>query len=137
MSDFWIGVAGRDHVLLGVQGGFCQLGHGKAAPLQRLEPGDRIIYYSPRERIDGGAPVQAFTALGEPHQVDAGPGFKPYRRAAHYFQASEVSVRPLLLAFPSPVIARPGATSSAVASSVSRRKITASSHKLWALSSGL
>ena|SRR5664279_630830 len=41
MSDrrYWIGVASRDHVMKGVVGGFCQLGHGKAAPVKRLSPG--------------------------------------------------------------------------------------------------
>ncbi len=66
MSDpcYWIGVASRDHVLKGVAGGFCQLGHGKAAPVKRLAPGDWIAYYSPRTAYEGGEPVQAFTAIG-------------------------------------------------------------------------
>jgi len=33
---YWIGVASRDHVMQGKAGGFCQLGHGKAAPVKRL-----------------------------------------------------------------------------------------------------
>ena len=32
---FWIGVASRDHVNVGVKGGFIQLNHGKQAPLRR------------------------------------------------------------------------------------------------------
>ena len=64
----WIGVASRDHVRRGVAGGFCQLGHGKHAPVQRLAPGDRLVYYSPRTALDGGEPVQAFTAIG---RIDA------------------------------------------------------------------
>ena len=62
---YWIGVASRDHVMKGKAGGFCQLGHGKAAPVKRLQPGDRIVYYSPRTALEGGEPVQAFTAIGE------------------------------------------------------------------------
>jgi len=62
---FWIGVASRDHVRRGVAGGFCQLGHGKAAPIRRLAPGDWIAYYSPRESYPDGALLQAFTAIGE------------------------------------------------------------------------
>ena len=49
----------------------------------------------------GGAPVQAFTAIGEvlaekPHQVDVGGGFKPYRRDVRFFDAQVASIRPLL-----------------------------------------
>jgi len=62
---FWIGVASRDHVHRGVAGGFCQLGHGKAAPIRRLAPGDWIAHYSPRESYPDGALLQAFTAIGE------------------------------------------------------------------------
>ena len=39
-TRYWIGVASRDHVMKGVAGGFCQLGHGKSAPVKRLAPGD-------------------------------------------------------------------------------------------------
>jgi EVE domain len=80
MTKYWIGVASRDHVRTGTAGGFCQLCHGKAAPLRRLKAGDRIIYYSPRERMRDGAPIQAFTAIGEvasgePEPHDMGGGF--------------------------------------------------------------
>ena len=68
-TKYWIGIASRDHVRMGTAGGFCQLGHGKAAPVRRLGSGDRIIYYSPRERMRDGAPIQAFTAIGK-----VGPG---------------------------------------------------------------
>ena len=33
---FWIGVASKEHVKLGVAGGFSQLCHGKAQPLKRM-----------------------------------------------------------------------------------------------------
>ena len=62
---YWIGVASRDHVARGVAGGFCQLCHGKAQPLQRMSAGDWIIYYSPKEEFDGNTPCQRFTAIGE------------------------------------------------------------------------
>jgi hypothetical protein len=63
MTAFWIGVASHDHVRAGVKGRFCQLAHGRAAPVARLQTGDRIVYYSPHELMAGGAPVQAFTAI--------------------------------------------------------------------------
>src|SRR5438270_14004111 len=96
----WIGVASRDHVRRGVAGGFCQLGHGKHAPVQRLAPGDWIVYYSPRTRLDGGEPVQAFTAIGRiaagaAYQADTGEGFVPWRRNVTWdTRAREAPIRP-------------------------------------------
>jgi EVE domain len=103
MSDrrYWIGVASRDHVMKGVAGGFCQLGHGKAAPVKRLSPGDWIVYYSPRTTMDEGEPVQAFTAIGrikpgEPYAGDMDGGFHPVRRDVGFLKAKEAPIRPLL-----------------------------------------
>lgn len=101
MTSYWIGVASREHVLGGVRGGFCQLGHGKEASLRRLLRGDIIVYYSPSERLGGGKPVQAFTAAGRisddaAYQVDAGQGFKPFRRDVEFFRIHEAPIRPLL-----------------------------------------
>jgi|KBSSwiStaDraftv2_1062776.scaffolds.fasta_scaffold447770_2 hypothetical protein len=99
---FWIGIASRDHVRRGVAGGFCQLGHGKAAPIRRLSPGDWIAYYSPRESFPDGAPLQAFTAIGEvqagePYAADMGDGFMPTRRDVRFRTgAKEAPIRPLL-----------------------------------------
>lgn len=64
VTKHWIGVASQDHVRRGVEGGFCQLGHGKEAPIRRLSTGDRIAYYSPRTTLEGGDPVQGFTVIG-------------------------------------------------------------------------
>lgn len=80
MRSYWVGVASRDHVRAAVRGGFAQLNHGKEAPIRRLTPGDRILYYSPRVRMREGKPVQAFTAIGEvlegePHQVSQSEEF--------------------------------------------------------------
>lgn len=64
MTTNWVGVASREHVAAAVEDGFCQLNHGKEALLKRIRPGDRIVYYPPRERMRAGAVVQAFVALG-------------------------------------------------------------------------
>lgn len=98
---YWIGVASRDHVIAGAAGGFCQLGHGKAAPIRRLSPGDWIIYYSPRTTYPDGAPLQAFTALGkvlpgEPYAVATSPGFVPTRRDVRFLASREVPIKLLL-----------------------------------------
>ena len=101
MTLFWVGVASRDHVLPAVRGGFCQLNHGKEAPMRRLSPGDRILYYSPRTEMRAGQPLQAFTAIGEvlagePYQVKQSGRFQPFRRDVRYFDAREAPIRPLL-----------------------------------------
>jgi predicted RNA-binding protein len=98
---FWIGVASRDHVRRGVEGGFAQLGHGKATPLRRVHPGDWLIYYSPGTRRDGGDPVQAFTGIGEVEgdevfQADVGGGVAPWRRRIAFRSCREVPIRPLI-----------------------------------------
>jgi hypothetical protein len=100
-SRYWIGVASKDHVLQGVQGGFCQLGHGKNNPLQRLSAGDWIVYYSPRTAINDGKIVQSFTAIGqildrEPYLEDRDDGFTPYRRDVRFIDVKEISIRLLL-----------------------------------------
>ena len=37
MTKFWIGVVSKEHVLRGVEGGFCQVCHGKKRPLNRMK----------------------------------------------------------------------------------------------------
>ncbi len=85
----------------GVAGGFCQLSHGKAGPVRRLSPGDWLAYYSPRETIGEGEPVQAFTAIGrikpgEPYEGEMGGGFRALRRDVAFLKAKDAPIRPLL-----------------------------------------
>ena len=82
---YWLGVASKDHVALGVADGFCQLCHGKKAPLQRMRRGDHILYYSPKQAFRSNQPCQAITACGvvagdEVYRHEMFPGFVPYRR---------------------------------------------------------
>lgn len=98
---YWIGVASRDHIARGIAGGFCQLCHGKAQPLRRMSAGDWIIYYSPKEEMDGDIACQRFTAIGEilPGEVYAHAmthWFVPYRRDVGFREAREVDIRPLI-----------------------------------------
>jgi hypothetical protein len=98
---YWIGVASSDHVMKGVQGGFCQLCHGKCNPLKRLATGDWIVYYSPRTAMNGGEIVQAFTAVGQilegdPYLFDMGNGFIPHRRDVRFAATQEAAIRPLI-----------------------------------------
>jgi hypothetical protein len=97
----WIGVVSMDHVCLAVAGGFVQLSHGKAGPLERMRAGDAFAFYSPREAYPDGAPLQAFTAIGRIghgaiHQVDQGNDLHPFRRLVSYLPAHEAPIRPLL-----------------------------------------
>lgn len=101
MRKYWLGVAVRDHVMRGVDGGFAQLGHGKESAIRALGQGDILIYYASRERLDGGAPVRAFVAMGEvvtpePYRAQQGEGFCPWRHDMRYFEAREAPIHPLL-----------------------------------------
>ncbi len=98
---YWIGVASKEHVGLGVEGGFCQLCHGKAQPLKRMAAGDWIIYYSPKEQFEGKEPCQKFTAIGqvvgkEVYTFEMFPGFVPYRRDIRFLKANDAPIRPML-----------------------------------------
>lgn len=45
-ANCWVAVASAEHVAIGREGGFMQVGHGKGAPLKRLHAGDRVACYS-------------------------------------------------------------------------------------------
>ena len=45
MSRNWLAVASAEHVEIGRSAGFMQVCHGKASPLRRVQPGDRVVYY--------------------------------------------------------------------------------------------
>jgi hypothetical protein len=98
---FWIGVASRAHVGIGVAGGFAQVNHGKKAPLLRMRAGDGILYYSPKTDYPDGDTLQAFTAVGvvrtgEVYQADMGGGFEPFRVDVDWAACAEAPIRPLL-----------------------------------------
>ena len=103
MTRYWMGVVSAEHVARGVGLGIAQANHGKRAPVERMRPGDGIVYYSPRERIRDGAEVRAFTAIGtiddkDPWQADEGWSFKPWRRAVTYTEdARRAPIRDLEL----------------------------------------
>ena len=101
MSRNWLAVASADHVRIGRAQGFIQVGHGKAAPLRRINLGDKVVYYSPTEQYGSTVKFRFFTALGtvkpgEPYQADMGGGFMPFRRDVQWAKASEAAITPLL-----------------------------------------
>jgi hypothetical protein len=98
---FWIGVVSRAHVLIGVEGGFAQVNHGKKAPLRRMGAGDGLLFYSPRTDYPDGDPLRAFTAVGvvrsgEVYQAHMGGGFTPFRIDVAWLPSEETPIRPLL-----------------------------------------
>jgi hypothetical protein len=99
--NYWIGVVARNHVERGVAGGFTQLNHGKAGPLERMRAGDGFAYYSPRTEHPDGPPVQAFTAIGRVRdapifQAEPEGDFRPFRRSVDYLPARDAPIRPLI-----------------------------------------
>jgi predicted RNA-binding protein len=100
-TRYWIGVVSKTHVERGVSGGFCQLCHGKAAALKRMEKGDWLIYYSQKIDFDGDEIYQRFTAIGRviddtAHEFAMSKDFVPFRRDIEYRQVRHTPVRPLL-----------------------------------------
>lgn len=78
-----------------------QVCHGKAVPLRRIRPGDRVAYYSPTERFQGKDRLQSFTAVGivrdgAPYPFDMGGGFVPFRRDVRWLDGRETPIQPLL-----------------------------------------
>jgi hypothetical protein len=107
MPKNWIAVACAEHARRGRnagENGFMQVCHGKCAPLRRVQPCDRVAYYSPTLTMGGKDALQKFVSLGvvragEPYAFDMGGGFVPFRRSVSYVEAREASILPLIDAF--------------------------------------
>ena len=100
-TRYWIGVVSRSHVQRGVEGGFVQLNHGKAAPLRRMNVGDWFVYYSPHTDYPAGKPLQAFTTIGRItgdtiYQVEMDPDFIPSRRDVTFLPCQPAPIAPML-----------------------------------------
>jgi hypothetical protein len=101
MSRYWIAVASREHVMRGIAGGFAQVCHGKTGPLNRMAPGDWIVYYSPTEKFGETVPCRQFTAIGtidagEAYQFQISEDFIPWRRNVTFVDAEEIPIEPLI-----------------------------------------
>lgn len=104
---YWLAVVHRDHVRHGVEQGIAQVNHGSRAGIQRLSPGDGLVYYSPKDVYPDGVALRAFTAIGrvadgEPWQAAPvtmlGRGeVRPWRRRVEYLDGvEEAPIAPLL-----------------------------------------
>ena len=95
----WIVVMPKDAIEAAVAGGYVEVNHGKAGPLERMRPHDAIACYSPRASDQRGALLQAFTAIG---RIDDAPitqltvDHQPFRRAVRWLDATPAPVRPLI-----------------------------------------
>ncbi len=98
-TRYWIVVMAKAHVDVAVAGGYVEINHGKAGPLERMQAGDGVACYSPRLDYPDGAALQAFTALGAVdgtpiYQCSAGPA--PFRRRVDWRCVAPAPIRPLL-----------------------------------------
>jgi hypothetical protein len=59
-----VNTVSRDHVELGVEGGFMQSGHGRASGLKRLTAAHWLVFYPPKTSLQNGDRLQTFTAIG-------------------------------------------------------------------------
>jgi hypothetical protein len=98
-TRYWIVVMDKLLADAAVAGGYLEVNHGKAGPLERMSEGDGIACYSPRHDAPDGAPLQAFTALG---RVDGAPitqsldAHQPFRRRIAWVPVPCAPIRPLL-----------------------------------------
>jgi len=98
---YWVGLASKEHVKAGVEGGFCQLCHGKAYPLKRMAVGDWVVFYSSKDKFKQKMPCQKFTAIGqvageEVYAFEMTKNFTAFRRDIQFKDANEVDIRPLI-----------------------------------------
>ncbi len=102
MPRCWIGVAAARHVRIAVENGFAMFAHGRHSAALRTQPGDWVAYYSPREGMNEGAEVRAFTAIGrilpgEPHEQQmTAAGDMGWQRNAEWLRAEIADIYPLL-----------------------------------------
>jgi predicted RNA-binding protein len=101
-TRYWLIVASRDHVLTGMHEGITQASHGRSSPLEKMNVGDWIVYYSSKKRHGDSKPYQKFVAISrvtgeQVFQVTFSDAFKPYRREVEYMEnIHETDIRPLI-----------------------------------------
>jgi len=98
---YWIVVVSKDHAIRGMAGGFMQACHGKSAPLRRMSKNDWVIFYSPKNAMNGDEKCQAFTAIGQAadtdiYQVEMSRNFIPFRRNVKFYHCQQISILPLI-----------------------------------------
>lgn len=66
-----------------------------------MQPKDKILFYSSKEKFSSSKPYQKFTAAGKVkdkpvYRVQMKPGFEPYRRKIEFYSCREVNIHSLL-----------------------------------------
>lgn len=94
ITKYWVSTVSREHVMIGVEGGFCQVCHGKKGPLGRMSPGDWLIYYSPKVSMESNQKLQAFIAIGKIadatiYSFQMTSDFIPFRRNVTYLKGAK------------------------------------------------
>jgi len=98
---YWITVASKDHIARGIAGGFMQANHGKQAALKKVHADDWVLFYSPKQSMNGTEPCKAFTAIGqavgdEIYQHKMSEDFIPWRRNIKFYESAEAPIIPLV-----------------------------------------
>lgn len=75
--------------------------HGRHDAAKKLAPGDWVAYYSPRDGMNEGAELRAFTAIGRVAPGDAGeremgPGLTGWYRRMQWLDSRPADIYPLL-----------------------------------------
>jgi EVE domain-containing protein len=101
MTTHWIGVAAGKHVAAGKAEGFAMFAHGDHAAAKRLDTGDWVAYYTPREGMKEGAELRAFTAIGRvlpggAEQREMGAGRSGWMRRMKWLDSRDAGIYPLL-----------------------------------------
>lgn len=101
LPRYWVAVVSLDHALRGVNGGFIQVCHGKAAPLKRMRKDDYLLIYSPKLSMNGTEKCQSFTAVGSVKDELIYPfrmteTFVPFRRNINFNDSKACSILPLI-----------------------------------------
>lgn len=101
MKKYWIVAVSKEHTLLGVEGCFMQVCHGKQAPLKRMKKDDLLLVYSSKINMEKPEKCQAFTAIGkviddDVYQFQMNENFKPFRRNIQFFESIDTSIMPLI-----------------------------------------
>lgn len=89
MKKYFIGVATKDHVDIGVREGIMQVCHGKKAQLSRLKKNDKIMYYCTSKVYGKKDNYQSITACGTVkddniYEFEMSKDFIPWRRDVEY-----------------------------------------------------
>ena len=100
-TRYWVNTVSLDQVRRDVAGGYLQANPSVRSRLARLNPGDQVVCYSPRQSDPDGRPLQQFTACGtvvgaEPYEARVANGSRPWRIGVRFAECGGAGVRPLL-----------------------------------------